>query len=137
MKLILCPSQTGALLNATGVGKGLIVAFVVADAVHELAETIKVLDKIKAELSAREVLADPDSAKVSLIGAGLCGQPWIPARLFSTLGKNGINIKMISSSEMKITCVVSRAQAQKAAKLIHDAFELENSAKAASRETQG
>jgi aspartate kinase len=90
----------------------------------DLPQTIKVLGGIKSELSATEVKADPDCAKVSLVGAGLCGQPWIPALMFSTLGKNRINIKMISSSEMKITCVVSRAQAHEAARLIHDAFEL-------------
>lgn len=103
--------------------------FTVQDA--DLDQTIKILDELKTQLSAREVQADPDCAKVSLIGAGLCGQPWIPALLFSTLGKNSINIKMISSSEMKITCVVSRMQAQKAAKLIHEAFELNQSQKAA------
>jgi aspartate kinase len=92
---------------------------------NHLAETIKILDSIKSELSAKEVQADPDCAKVSLIGAGLCGHPWIPALLFTTLGKNEINIKMISSSEMKITCVVSRMQAQYAAKVIHDAFDLQ------------
>ena len=71
------------------------------------------------------MIADPDIAKVSLVGAGLSGQPQIPAKLFAVLGNASINIKMISSSEMKITCVVSRADAQKAAQLIHDAFELE------------
>jgi aspartate kinase len=90
----------------------------------DLAQTIKILDSIKSQLGAKEVIADPDCAKVSLIGAGLCGQPWIPALMFSTLGANSINIKMISSSEMKIACVVSRAQAQQAARLIHDAFKL-------------
>lgn len=100
-------------------------AFTVSDA--DLDQAIKILDELKGQLNAREVVADPDCAKVSLIGAGLCGQPWIPALFFSTLGKSAINIKMISSSEMKITCVVSREQAQKAARLIHDAFELKNS----------
>ncbi|MBX9687600.1 MAG: aspartate kinase [Candidatus Obscuribacterales bacterium] len=106
------------------------ITFTVHDA--DLDQTIKILAKLKSELNARDVLADPDCAKVSLIGAGLCGQPWIPALLFSTLGKNKINIKMISSSEMKITCVVSRKQAQEAARLVHDAFELKDSAKPAS-----
>lgn len=98
----------------------------------DLEQTIKILDGLKEPLGAKEVVADPDCAKVSLIGVGLCGQPWIPALLFSTLGKNSINIKMISSSEMKITCVVSRVQAQKAAKLIHEAFELNQAPKATS-----
>lgn len=96
--------------------------FTVADG--DLDQTIKALDKIKSEINAKEVVADPDCAKVSLVGQGLCGQPWIPALLFTTLGKNGINIKMIASSEVKITVLVARAKAQEAAKLLHDAFEL-------------
>lgn len=91
---------------------------------NDLAQTIKILDELKMQLNAKEVVADPDCAKVSLIGAGLCGQPWIPALFFSTLGKNNINIKMISSSEMKIACVVSRQQAHEAAQFLHAAFEL-------------
>lgn len=100
------------------------IAFTVSDS--DLDQTIVILNALKEQLSAKEVLADPDSAKVSLIGAGLTGQPWIAARLFSTLGQNGINIKMITSSEMKITCVVARSQARKASELIHAAFELHN-----------
>ena len=96
--------------------------FTVSDS--DIDQTIKTLDAIRSQINAKEVLSDPDCAKVSLVGQGLCGQPWIPALLFNTLGKNGINIKMISSSEMKITCVVSRLKAQQAAKLLHDAFEL-------------
>lgn len=98
------------------------IAFTVSDS--DLDQTIVILNALKEQLCAKEVLADPDSAKVSLIGAGLTGQPWIAARLFSTLGQNGINIKMIASTEMKITCVVARSQARKASELIHAAFEL-------------
>jgi len=89
-----------------------------------LDETVAVLNEIKETLGARAVQVDGDCAKVSLIGAGLVEQPDIPARMFTTLGENGINIKMISTSEMKLSCIVSRAQAEKAAKLIHEAFEL-------------
>lgn len=51
--------------------------------------------------------------------------PTVAARLFAVLGNAGINIKMISSSEMKITCVVSKDEADTAVKLIHDAFQLD------------
>jgi aspartate kinase len=98
------------------------ITFTVQDADRD--QTIKILGELKSQLKAKEVISDPDCAKVSLIGVGLCGQPWIPATLFSTLGKNSINIKMISSSEMKISCLVTRGQAGDAARLIHDAFEL-------------
>ncbi|HEY9788622.1 MAG TPA: aspartate kinase [Candidatus Obscuribacterales bacterium] len=90
----------------------------------DLDQTIAVLEELKSKLAAKDVVADPDCAKVSLIGAGMAGQPGIAAKLFSTLGEANINIKMIATSEMKITCVVAREHAEKAAKLIHDAFEL-------------
>jgi aspartate kinase len=89
-----------------------------------LDETVEVLNEIKETLGARSVQVDGDCAKVSLIGAGLVEQPDIPSRMFTTLGENKINIKMISTSEMKISCIVSRADADKAARLIHEAFEL-------------
>lgn len=94
--------------------------------VHEadLAQTIKILESLKDKLGAKEVLADRDIAKVSLIGAGMVGQPGIAARLFGTLGENGINIKMIATSEMKLTCVVGKGDAERAARVIHDEFEL-------------
>jgi aspartate kinase len=91
----------------------------------DLDQTISTLKQLKEQMKAKEVMADPDIAKVSLVGAGLSGQPQIAAKLFAVLGTAGINIKMISSAEMKITCVVSRNDAQRAAQLIHDAFELE------------
>lgn len=91
----------------------------------DLDQTIAVLNQIKTELGASEVEADSDIAKVSLIGAGMVHQPGIAARLFTILGEKGINMKMIATSEMKLTCVVSRADADKAAQIIHEAFELD------------
>ncbi|HEY9792513.1 MAG TPA: aspartate kinase [Candidatus Obscuribacterales bacterium] len=98
------------------------ITFTVSDT--DLDQTITSLKKLQTKLNAKEVIADPDIAKVSLIGAGLSGQPQVAAKLFAVLGQAAINIKMISSSEMKITCVVGREDAEKAASLIHDAFEL-------------
>lgn len=89
-----------------------------------LARTVSVMKELEKELGARAVEVDSDCAKVSLVGAGLVEQPEIPARLFSTLGENSINIKMISTSEMKISCIVAGSDAEKAARLLHDAFEL-------------
>jgi aspartate kinase len=90
----------------------------------DLDQTISILEKLKTKLKAKEVVADPDIAKVSLIGAGMVGQPGVAAKLFKVLGQNGINIKMISSSEKKLTCVVGKTEADRAAQLIHEAFEL-------------
>jgi len=91
---------------------------------NDLDQTLKILQQEKTRLGAKQVLSDPDIAKVSVIGAGLATRPKIASTVFTTLGKNAINIKMIASSEKKLTCVVSRDQAQKAAQVIHDAFEL-------------
>ncbi|HEY9719676.1 MAG TPA: aspartate kinase [Trichormus sp.] len=98
------------------------ITFTVASS--DLDQTIDILEHLKTRLKAKQVVADPDIAKVSLIGAGMVGQPGVAAKLFTVLGKNSINIKMIASSEKKLTCVVSRNDAQRAAQLIHDAFEL-------------
>lgn len=91
----------------------------------DLDHTISTLDKLKGEVGAKEVLADPDIAKVSLIGAGMVGQPGIAAKLFTILGTSGINIKMIATSEMKLTCVVARCDAERAAQVIHQSFALQ------------
>jgi aspartate kinase len=97
--------------------------------VHEsdLKNTIDVLTKIKDELGGSGVLYDSDIAKVSLIGAGLAAQPGVAAKVFDTLATAKINIKMIATSEMKLTCVIAKDQADKAANAIHEAFQLETS----------
>jgi len=90
----------------------------------DLDQTLAILQQEQKRLGAKQVFSDPDIAKVSVIGAGIATRPKIASTVFTTLGKNAINIKMIASSEKKLTCVVSREQAQKAAQVIHDAFEL-------------
>lgn len=91
----------------------------------DLSDTISVLEELKTELGAKKVVSDSDIAKISLIGAGMIGQPGVAAKLFSTLGEAGVNIKMIATSEMRLTCVVSRDEAEKAATAIHQAFDLD------------
>ncbi len=88
----------------------------------DLAQTIKVLEEIKGDFEATSVIADEDIAKVSLIGAGLAGQSGIAATVFKAFGAAGINIKMIATSEMKLTCVVSGKDADKASKIMHSSF---------------
>ena len=90
----------------------------------DLEETVEALKSLKEKLDAGEVRVDSKCARVSLVGAGLVGHPDIAARFFTTLGDNDINIKMISTSEMKISCIVERGQADRAVELLHDVFEL-------------
>ena len=70
------------------------------------------------------VLADQDVAKLSIVGAGLMDQPGIAATMFRELGKAGINIKMISTSDIRISCVVSDSDSHRAVRVVHDVFHL-------------
>ncbi|MDJ0660312.1 MAG: aspartate kinase [Crocosphaera sp.] len=71
-----------------------------------------------------EVVVDDDIAKVSIVGAGMVGQPGVAAKFFAALAKEHINIKMIATSEIKISCVVPKEEGVKALKAVHQAFEL-------------
>lgn len=77
------------------------------------------------EIGASEVLADSSIAKVSLIGAGMKSNPGVTAMMFESLAEAGINIEMISTSPIRITCVVNESRVEEAVQLLHDAFEIE------------
>lgn len=86
------------------------------------------LKRAASQTGAEEVLADEDVAKVSVVGAGLMDQPDVAARMFAALGREGINIKMISTSEIRISCVVSDKDAERAVRVVHDLFHLDETA---------
>jgi aspartate kinase len=91
----------------------------------ELPRAEKVLAPIVAEMGARGMTTDPTVAKVSIIGAGLHNAPGYAARMFGTLADAGVNIEMISTSEVRITCVIEEASLKAALEALHGAFELE------------
>ena len=72
-----------------------------------------------------EVVAGSDLAKVSIVGTGMENAPGYAARMFSTLAEAGVNIDMITTSEIRITTIIERDQLQNAVRALHDAFELE------------
>ncbi len=80
-------------------------------------------------LGCSEILVDPDIAKVSIVGAGMVGQPGVAARMFEALGQHQINIQMITTSEIKISCVVAQEDGVTALQAIHKAFGLAGSKK--------
>lgn len=82
------------------------------------------LDDIASRIGAEGIIADPDVAKVSIVGAGLMDQPGVAAQMFSALGREGVNIKMISTSELRISCAVSDRDAERAVRIVHDLFNL-------------
>ena len=91
----------------------------------DLGAARQALNEAAARTGAEGVLADEDVAKVSIVGAGLMDQPDIAAQMFSALGRAGINIKMIATSEIRISCVVSDKEAERAVNLVHDLFHLD------------
>ena len=74
-----------------------------------------------------EVVTGSDLAKVSIVGTGMENAPGYAARMFSTLSEAGVNIDMITTSEIRITTIIDRDQVQKAVQALHDAFDLEKS----------
>jgi aspartate kinase len=77
------------------------------------------------EVGAAEVVADDGLGKVSIVGTGIQSAPGYAARLFRVLSDEGINIDMISTGEIRITCIIRRQEVEHAVKTLHKAFEME------------
>jgi len=93
---------------------------------EDLDETIRILDEQKAVIQAGEVLTDKDISKVSIVGAGMVDRPGIAADMFRALAERNINIKMISTSEIKISCLVEKSDEKEAIKALCKEFGLES-----------
>lgn len=94
---------------------------------EELAKTLKVAKRVAREIGAGEVIKDEGIAKISIVGIGMRSHAGIAARMFKALASNKINIEMISTSEIKISCVISKKHAETALKTLHDEFDLKKS----------
>ena len=84
----------------------------------------KLLTPIVAELRAGQLIAKSDVAKLSVVGIGMRSHSGVAAKFFDCLGRGGINIQLISTSEIKIAVVINEAEADQAARLAHEAFGL-------------
>lgn len=91
----------------------------------DLATAHAVVDALQPEIGATGVTADPDIATVSIIGAGMKTQPGVTATMFETLAGEGINIEMISTSAIRLTCVIRSEVVDAAVIALHRAFDLE------------
>lgn len=90
----------------------------------ELAKAKEILEKLRQEVGYSNIFVDDKIAKVSIVGAGMVGKPGIAAKMFRTLADLGINIKMIATSEIKISCLVDESRANDAVKALHTVFGL-------------
>jgi aspartate kinase len=91
----------------------------------DLVRARRLLEPVVQEMGARELTVDDSVAKVSIVGAGIQNAPGYASRMFGTLADEGINIEMISTSEIRITCMIEEAALERAARALHRAFELE------------
>jgi len=92
----------------------------------QIDDAIAVCEERAAEVGAAAVVTDRAIAKVSVIGAGMKSNPGVAATMFQVLADNGINIEMISTSAIRISCVIAEADSDRAVQVLHDAYELES-----------
>ncbi|HEV3449957.1 MAG TPA: aspartate kinase [Acidimicrobiia bacterium] len=92
---------------------------------EDLTRATKVMDTIVDDLEAAGVTHDADIGRVSLVGAGMKTHPGVAAEMFEVLAKEGINIEMISTSSIRISCVVAARDVEPAVRALHAAFGLE------------
>ncbi|MFN3712806.1 MAG: aspartate kinase [Alcanivoracaceae bacterium] len=92
---------------------------------NEMAKAKKILERVAADLGARDVLADDKIAKVSLVGVGMRSHAGVASRMFQSLAGEGVNIEMISTSEIKISVVIAEKYLELAVRSLHSAFELD------------
>ena len=91
----------------------------------DLAPAKRLVEAMAVELGAREVIANPDMAKVSIVGTGIQSHPGYAARMFGAMSDAGINIDMISTSEIRITVLIEKGRVNDAVQALHRTFELD------------
>ena len=87
-------------------------------------QALRILAKVAKDIGAHKVLGDPDIAKVSIVGLGMRNHAGVASRMFTALAGEGINIQMINTSEIKVSCVVDEKYTELAVRVLHEAFGL-------------
>ncbi len=120
-------------LTEAGINIDMIVQNISHDGHTDLTFTVskgdyrKALELVRSkasEVEAEDVIGDPDIAKISIVGAGMRSHAGVASRMFETFSREGINIQMISTSEIKISCVVDVKYTELAVRVLHEAFGL-------------
>ena len=92
----------------------------------DLPRALREMASLQDALGAQQVINDPTLASVSIVGSGMQNTPGYASRMFRILADGGINIDMITTSEIRISCIISQEQAQEAVRLLHRGFELDD-----------
>jgi aspartate kinase len=90
-----------------------------------LSRALKISRAVAASMGAGDVLKDEDIARISLVGVGMKSYPGVAAKMFEALAKEKINIEMISTSDISISCIIKRKNASKAMRILHSKFKLD------------
>ena len=90
----------------------------------DLKHALEVVSGVVSEIGAADVQFDKDIVKVSIVGVGMRSHAGVAAKMFNVLASEGINIMMISTSEIKVSCIVNAKYTELAVRVLHDAFEL-------------
>jgi aspartate kinase len=127
-KIISSVSSAGIVVdmiiqNTSAGGQGLTdFSFTVPQA--DLERTMALVTDVAKEIGAERVLGDDSIAKISIVGVGMRSHAGVAAKMFQTLADEGINIRMISTSEIKVSCIITEKYTELAVRALHDAFEL-------------
>ena len=98
---------------------------------NDYIQAMAALERVGGELEAREIIGDDKIVKVSLVGVGMRSHAGIASKMFEALAGKGVNIQMISTSEIKISVIINEDYLELAVRALHDAFELEAEPEAA------
>jgi aspartate kinase len=91
----------------------------------DLKKTLAIVEPVAADIGAERVLSEENIAKISIVGVGMKNNAGVAARMFEAMAAENINILMISTSEIKISCVIEDRHGELAVRVLHDAFGLE------------
>ncbi len=115
--------QVDMIIQNTRQGGETDITFTVGKA--DFKQAIEIAERVSGEIGGEEILTAEGIAKVSVIGVGMKNHAGVAAKMFSTLADENINIRLISTSEIRISCVVEEKYAELAVRVLHDAFELD------------
>jgi aspartate kinase len=90
----------------------------------DIKEATRIISEVRLEVGAERFAVDENVAKVSIIGVGMISHAGVAARMFEALAREGINIMMISTSEIKVSCIIEAKYTELAVTVLHDAFDL-------------
>jgi aspartate kinase len=115
------------IIQTSSIEKGCAdVAFTVPKS--DFAKTLQIVKETTKDFGGKEVKFNEDIAKISIVGVGMRSHSSVATQMFSALAKEGINIHMISTSEIKISCIIDSKYTELAVRALHDAFELDQPA---------